>query len=139
MSDPCSEKNPCNFPVPSGGFEPEFAIGELLFVSGCMALPTLLLTLAMAIRAKRKSNGFTFKDIIGAALIPPTIWAAYFVFEKFRMGGSPTTLANFLFRGDGRRELLPSLLIVYFVSFLAALLFYQAVTRRQAKDARTFQ
>jgi hypothetical protein len=139
MSDPCSEKNPCNFPVSSGGYEPDFAIGELLFVSGCMALPTLLLTLAMAVRAMRKSNGFTFRTLLGAWVIPPTLWTAYFILEEFRMGGSTATLANYLFRGDGRRELLPSLFFVYLASFVAALIFYWAVMRRQTAEARTFE
>jgi len=134
MSDPCSEKNPCSFPIPSGGYEPEFSIGELLFVSGCMALPTLFLTLAMAARVIRKSSDFSFRSLLGAWIIPPTLWVAYFLFEEFKMGGSTETLANYLFRGDGRRELLPSLLIVYLVSFLAALIFYQA-----AKEGRQWK
>jgi hypothetical protein len=139
VSDPCSEKNPCSFPIPSGGYEPEFAIGELLFVSGCMALPTLLLTLAMAVRAMRQSNEFTFRSLLRAWLMPPTLWAAYFLVEEFRMGGNTATLANYLFRGDGRRELLPSLFIVYLVSFLAALLVYRAVMRGQTAETRTFE
>jgi len=104
-----------------------------------MALPTLFLTLAMTARVIRKSSDFSFRSLLRAWIIPPTLWVAYFLFEEFKMGGSTETLASYLFRGDGRRELLPSLLIVYLVSFLVALIFYRAVKRRQTVEALTFE
>ena len=133
MSDYCSESDPCNFPIPSGGYETPFDLGEFLFVSGALALPSAMLTLAMACVVARKSRNLTFKNLLEAWLVPPSVLTAILLgFDMAERGFG--RVFDDLLGEPGTTGIQPLIIITYLASLLATLSVYRLCGVRRHKD-----
>ena len=129
MSDHCSKSNPCNFPVASAGAEPSFQIAELLLVTALLSVPTILVTLFLAISASKRSEFTSFWALNSAWLVPPSVLAGFLLIQDFASHEAGSVL-DFLFRGDGKRELIPLFFLLVLASLVTAFIVYLRVRSR---------